>query len=139
MDMVFIYLYFIKMKFHFNKIVFTLIIMSIRLRVVKHHPPTVVHLKRKNGVIVQDCDLYIGRHCSMGGWTLPGSKWANPFSIKQYGTRDEVCRLYEQYIRNNTNLYNSLHELSGLRLGCWCKPELCHGDVLVKLFNEVYN
>lgn len=26
----------------------------------------------------------------------------------------------------------ALPELKG-RLGCWCKPEACHGDVLVEL------
>ena len=33
---------------------------------------------------------------------------------------------------------NSLHELKGKQLGCWCKPGVCHGDVLVKLYNEKY-
>ena len=23
------------------------------------------------------------------------------------------------------------------RLGCWCKPQLCHGDVLVELVNKL--
>ena len=29
-----------------------------------------------------------------------------------------------------------LHELNGTTLGCWCKPNPCHGDVLVKLVQE---
>ena len=24
-------------------------------------------------------------------------------------------------------------------LGCWCAPWKCHGDVLIKLYNEFYN
>ncbi len=28
--------------------------------------PTVVHLRRSKGKIVQDCDIYIGRACNMG-------------------------------------------------------------------------
>jgi hypothetical protein len=24
-------------------------------------------------------------------------------------------------------------ELKGKRLGCWCKPDACHGDVLIEL------
>jgi len=31
----------------------------------------------------------------------------------------------------------SLHELKGKRLGCFCKPKLCHGDVLVELINDM--
>ena len=29
---------------------------------------------------------------------------------------------------------NDLHELEGKTLGCWCKPEKCHGDILIKLW-----
>ena len=95
---------------------------------------TVVHLKRTGGQVVQDCDLYIGRACNMGGWRLKQSKWHNPFSVKQYG-RDGALEKYEKYIRES-ELMNDLHELRGKRLGCWCKPEKCHGDILVKLLKE---
>ena len=30
----------------------------------------------------------------------------------------------------------SLIELEGKVLGCWCHPEPCHGDILVKLLRE---
>ena len=30
-----------------------------------------------------------------------------------------------------------LGELRGKILGCWCKPKPCHGDILVKLVEEV--
>ena len=23
-----------------------------------------------------------------------------------------------------------------MELGCWCKPEACHGDILIKLYKE---
>lgn len=32
---------------------------------------------------------------------------------------------------------NSLHELNGKVLGCWCAPGPCHGDVLVELFETM--
>ena len=35
----------------------------------------------------------------------------------------------------NKELMNSLSELRGKRLGCWCKPERCHGNVLIELLN----
>jgi len=65
------------------------------------------------------------------------SKWGNPYIIGVHGTRKEVIQLYENYIRNNKELMNSLPELESKVLGCWCKPKPCHGDVLVKLLEEL--
>jgi len=78
-------------------------------------------------------DLYIGRENSHYG--LLQSKWANPFVIGKDGTRDEVIAMYEEYIEL-TDLKNDLHELKGKTLGCWCHPQACHGDVLIKLYNK---
>lgn len=70
------------------------------------------------------------------------SIWCNPYKIGKDGTRDEVIAKYEWYIRENIKLHpsilNQLQQLKGKTLGCWCKPERCHGDVLIKLINE-YN
>ena len=55
--------------------------------------PRVVHLRREKGKVVQDCDIYIGRACNMGGWRLPQSKWSNPYSVKQHG-RDGALNRY---------------------------------------------
>ncbi len=97
----------------------------------------VVHIKRDQGQITQDCDVYIGRECKMGGWNLSQSIWYNPFSLQKYGgDRTKVLQLYEKYIRNNASLLSRIDELQGKRLGCWCKPKACHGDVLVKLLKE---
>lgn len=97
--------------------------------------PIVVRIKRRNGEIVQDCDVYIGRAVNRGGWKLKASKWKNPFSVKKYG-REGAIEKYREYVLNNTSLMNSLHELQGKRLGCWCAPEPCHGDVLVELVKK---
>lgn len=99
--------------------------------------PTVVRMKRSNGKIVQDCDVYIGRQCYMGGWKLPASKWANPFSVKSCGTVEIAVEKYRQYILERPELLNCIGELEGKRLGCWCKPGLCHGDVLVELVKQI--
>ncbi len=64
----------------------------------------VVHCKREK------YDVYIGR---------PG-KWGNPFSIGKDGTREDVIKKYEEWIRNNSKLLNDLHELKGKILSCWC-------------------
>lgn len=97
-------------------------------------PPRVVRLRRKGGRVVQDCDVYIGRECRKGGWDLPASKWANPFSLAKYGSLPVVLRKYREYIQGRPDLLEALPELAGKRLGCWCHPDPCHGGVLIELF-----
>ena len=65
-----------------------------------------------------------------------GSKWGNPFKIGIHGSREEVINRYEAWIRKQPHLLASLPELVGHRLGCFCKPKACHGDVLIKLLRE---
>lgn len=77
-------------------------------------------------------DLYIGRENIT--YNLEESKWKNPFSLEFYN-REEAVSLYETYVRQS-ELYNQLDELEGKTLGCWCAPKLCHGDILIKLYNE---
>ena len=79
--------------------------------------------------------LYIGRRMTMGGWNLSASKWENPYPVKKYGIEQSLY-LYEQHIRNTPYLIDSLHELAYHKLGCWCAPEPCHGNVLQKLYAE---
>ena len=79
--------------------------------------------------------LYIGRNMNFYVKGALGSKWANPFSAKKFG-REECLRLYEERIRQNEDLMGSLDELRGKELGCWCKPEGCHGDILIKLLKN---
>jgi hypothetical protein len=71
-------------------------------------------------------DVYIGRP----------SKWGNPFEIGTDGTREDVIRKYREWVQTQPELMNALGELEGQRLGCWCKPKACHGDVLVELVNR---
>tara|TARA_B100001996_G_C18600215_1_gene569539 strand:- start:405 stop:701 length:297 start_codon:yes stop_codon:yes gene_type:complete len=73
----------------------------------------------------------------MGGWKLPQSIWANPFTVKQCGSVEKACEKYEEWIRTQPKLMKRLPELKGKVLGCWCKPGPCHGDVLVRLLDEV--
>lgn len=88
----------------------------------------VVHCKRA------PFDVYIGRP----------SKWGNPFSHLngtaakwKVATREEAIKKYEEWLLSNSKLLADLHELLGKTLGCWCKPKPCHGDVLIKLCDEV--
>jgi len=62
------------------------------------------------------------------------SKWGNPFKIGQDGTRDEVIDLYRSYVLGRPDLLAAIStELKGKVLGCWCKPERCHGDILAEI------
>lgn len=80
--------------------------------------------------------VYIGRNLNMGGWKLPKNKWHNPFTVKQY-SRDEALRKYKDHVLSTPELLNSLHELGGKVLACWCpSKEECHGGVLVDLYNQ---
>lgn len=81
-------------------------------------------------------DCYIGR-------AMPGkesSAFANPFRIGPDGTRADVIQLYKtwlvQRLADEPELRLQLETLRGRRLGCWCKPDDCHGDVLVWLLGE---
>lgn len=86
--------------------------------------PLVVHCKKS------EYDIYIGR----------GSIWGNPYIIGKDGTRAEVIAKYKKYLLTNTFLMGKIIELKGKRLGCWCAPEACHGDVLAELANpEVFD
>ena len=96
----------------------------------------VVRIRRKAGDLVQGCDVYIGGEVKRGGWDLPCSEWQNPYKFCSRDKYDSLIR-YENYLRRDRpDLMARLHELEGKVLGCWCKPNLCHGDVLVKLLGE---
>lgn len=78
--------------------------------------------------------IYIGR----------GSPWGNPYSHLaksaaefRVGTREEAVARYRDYALER--LQREPHWLDQLRdqperdLGCWCKPQACHGDILLEL------
>lgn len=89
-------------------------------------------------------NVYIGRagivFVTINGhkqrWPKQSSKWANPFKIDKNNTREMVTEKYRAHIiekiKADPTTYN-LEELRGRTLGCWCKPEPCHGDVLLDL------
>jgi len=103
---------------------------------------SVTHLRKRGIENFQEWNslpntLYIGRDTQryVAGTKL--SKWHNEFSVKEYG-RKKCLKMYRDYVLSS-DLYDCLIELKGKELGCWCKPESCHGDILVELFNEKFN
>jgi hypothetical protein len=81
-------------------------------------------------------DVYIGRRSNRYATGDTGF-WGNPFIIPYDGDRATVIEKYEQHIRASEEHMRRLPELVGKRLGCFCKPLPCHGDVLVKLLEEL--
>lgn len=73
---------------------------------------------------------YIGR----------GSYWGNPYSMFEEGDdRDEVIRKYKydfDYEKFPNKEKSEVYKLAGKRLGCFCKPQACHGDVLADYLNS---
>lgn len=65
------------------------------------------------------------------------SIWGNPFVIGRDGIRSEVIEKYYWYVKNNSYLMSRIHELKGKILGCYCKPKSCHGDMLIKIIEEL--
>lgn len=78
--------------------------------------------------------VYIGRP----------SKWGNPFKIgDDYNgvpiDREHAISQYKDwllYSDQGYKLFQDLYELKGKDLCCWCKPAMCHGDVLLELANK---
>ena len=68
------------------------------------------------------------------------SIFANPFKVGRDGDRKNVIWKYQEYIeerllsREITN--EDISNLRGKNLGCWCKPDRCHGDVLLKILDQ---
>lgn len=63
------------------------------------------------------------------------SRWGNPYRIGRDGDRAEVIRKYKQHLWEQMKAgevtEQDLLALKDYRLGCWCKPAACHGDVLI--------
>ena len=88
---------------------------------------------------------YIGRAgvVFINGQRYPkkSSVFANPFTVRKYG-RYEAIEKYREYIINkieNENMMDELLSLQNKRLGCWCAPDPCHGDVLIELIDKYKN
>ena len=66
-----------------------------------------------------------------------GSKYGNPFVMKDDGTRDEVCDHYRlHYLAYKPSILGTITYLKGKVLICHCFPMRCHGDSLADLANE---
>lgn len=100
------------------------------------------------------------------GWRMPantvyvgrGSRWGNPFRVEAAPgdgrapvTAEDAVALFERWLADpgtgshagaRARLLDSLAELRGRHLACWCpladpagRPAACHADVLLTLAN----
>lgn len=76
-------------------------------------------------------DVYIGRP----GRNQSGP-FGNPYTIGPDGDRDEVLRKFRDYfyerLRVDSIFWGQVSSLQGKTLGCFCKPQDCHGDIIAE-------
>lgn len=108
---------------------------EIPLRVVKikitrviniHHHPEFQTIKKS------DEYEYIGR----------GSIWGNPYAMNgaEIETREDVISKFKYDFDKDILMKakkSEAHNLSGKRLGCFCKPHDCHGDIIANYLNSI--
>lgn len=85
-----------------------------------------VHNKHHND-IPEDV-VYIGR----------SSRWENPFIFGRHGNRADVLAKYKDFLLSDEKLISEAKtELAGKDLVCFCAPLACHGDLLLKIANDM--
>jgi hypothetical protein len=105
---------------------------KIPLRLIKIDITRVINIKKDTEFSSKKSTPkyeYIGR----------GSYWGNPYSMYEEGdSREEVIRKYKydfDYEKFLNKDKSEIYKLAGKRLGCFCKPHSCHGDVLADYLN----
>lgn len=94
--------------------------------------------------IEDENNVYIGRagivFIENERFPKKSSPFCNIFKIGKDGTRKEVLDKYKTYITEKINKNKTLHDdllkLKGKKLGCWCHPEPCHGDILMDILRS---
>ena len=61
-----------------------------------------------------------------------------PGTIK-VDTREQAIAMFEKNARRNARLLALIKALpEDAVLGCWCRPDSCHGDVIITLWKELH-
>lgn len=83
-------------------------------------------------------DVYIGR----AGKGQDGY-FGNPFPLKKNEERGATIERYKQYfyhrIKTDPDFKLKIERLKGKTLGCFCKPNSCHGDIIAEYLNTMEN
>lgn len=86
-------------------------------------------------------NVYIGRRgivfINKVRYPTKDSIYANPHKVSKNLTREDAIKMYRDYIIKKISSGEiDIESLRGKNLGCWCKPEACHGDVLLDLLES---
>src|SRR6266496_4974356 len=80
-------------------------------------------------------DVYIGR----AGRGEDGY-FGNPFRMGSGISREDAVQKFQKYfterIQKDSEFKRRVLALTGKRLGCFCKPKPCHGDVIADWLNK---
>jgi len=83
-------------------------------------------------------DQYIGR----AGKGQDGY-YGNPFRLQPGESRGSTIGRFQKYfyarLKADTEFRKKVHQLKGMTLGCFCKPNDCHGDVYVEYLETLPN
>lgn len=83
-------------------------------------------------------DIYIGR----AGKGQNGY-YGNPFPLLKGEERGSSLEKYAKYfyerLEKDEEFKNNIHALKGKTLGCFCKPQPCHGDIIKKYLDGIYS
>jgi hypothetical protein len=88
-------------------------------------------------------NIYIGRKgivfINKERYPKENSIFCNPYKINDVTDRTQVILKYKIYllekIKDDKVFRKEFYKLKNKKLGCWCKPEACHGDVIIEILN----
>ncbi|WP_370795099.1 DUF4326 domain-containing protein [Bacteroides stercorirosoris] len=84
----------------------------------------------------ESCDVYIGR----AGHGQDGY-FGNPFRLEatmaRGGTLDRYRKYFYHRLSTDEEFRRRIGELQGKTLGCFCKPNPCHGDIIKEYLDRM--
>ena len=109
-------------------------LLNIPLRIIQIKITRVINIDtdmQYKSIRKNDVYEYIGR----------GSPWGNPYSMTTHNEEDRKNVIHSfKYDFDRDILLKAkkgdVYKLAGKRLGCFCKPFDCHGDVLANFLNS---
>ena len=109
-------------------------LLNIPLRIIQIKITRVIHIDtdmQYKSIRKNDVYEYIGR----------GSPWGNPYSMTTHNEEDRKNVIHSfKYDFDRDILLKAkkgdVYKLAGKRLGCFCKPFDCHGDILANFLNS---
>jgi hypothetical protein len=69
--------------------------------------------------------------------------YGNPFRLQPNESRGATIDRFRKYfferLKTDNEFRKRVHQLKGKKLGCFCKPYACHGDVYVEYLEALPN